>query len=784
MAPHRCHFWPFLILLILLSTSTALKQALVDLIEDYGLSEHEITNEFQFFGFANEVTTGRRKVMDNHKKQERISRKLFNDKYIINSISPEVINSEEMVTVNYYSSYPQYGDWIGAYDATVADFYETVPVKYGWCDDSINSDYQSSGSGTLRFNMTNLRGPIGFYYFKDSIGHNKQRMNVSAVNLTFHNNNEQLRPRVVPTGNTNTYTIVWSSYSNTQPVIKWSTTEAGLATASQISGSLDRIAQDELCGAPANTYGWRDMGQINYADMSGMDALAGTKIYYTFGDAASDTWSSRNWEFYIPPANGTQPTGRGTSLVLFDDLGRGSNDDAFTWEHYGRPSYNTTVRVGHLISTGAVDAVYHGGDISYAVGYEAVWDFFLAMLSPMSASVPYFTTMGNHESDWPSSASFYTGTDSGGECGISAFKLIPQPEPATVNAPWWSYDIGLIHIIGISSEHNYTKGSPQYHWLESDLAAVDRSKTPWIIFGGHRSMYINSNYGPYDNGVYKPSSDIAVSDLMIENLEPLLYKYRVNLGFYGHMHSVQRQSAVYQKKVVQRYENRTIDGDIWAYHEDPQATVQMVIGTGGANVMDNYNETTPDFCEKYFSLYGYTIVEAVNSTYLEWKWYQSSDNEILDRMVITQEEPSSWCGAGFNVTYEANCLTNNPNTQSKGVTQMQTYELVLLVVGVVLAVMLLFWGKYRYDKHVEKYSIKRSNSVLELRRSVDLENNTGIGESGTIYNDLLHGDTFSSNLNSNSNSRSQSPLPSAGPSSPDRRAMIDIDIDTSNTGTI
>ena len=102
-------------------------------------------------------------------------------------------------------------------------------------------------------------------------------------------------------------------------------------------------------------------------------------------------------------------------------------------------------------------------------------------------------------------------------------------------------------MIGISTEHNYTTGSEQWQWLADDLAGVDRSKTPWVIFGGHRAMYINSDY---DTGAYVPcptnnncstplvpgTSDIAVMNLLIEHVEPLLYKYKVDVGFYGHNH--------------------------------------------------------------------------------------------------------------------------------------------------------------------------------------------------------------------------------------------------------
>jgi hypothetical protein len=86
---------------------------------------------------------------------------------------------------------------------------------------------------------------------------------------------------------------------------------------------------------------------------------------------------------------------------------------SYTWNEYGRPSINTTESVGALVAKGLVDAIYHGGDISYATGYMAVWDFFMDMLSPVSSGTVYLTTVGNHESDWINSASYYNVSDSG-----------------------------------------------------------------------------------------------------------------------------------------------------------------------------------------------------------------------------------------------------------------------------------------------------------------------------------------------------------------------------------
>lgn len=56
----------------------------------------------------------------------------------------------------------------------------------------------------------------------------------------------------------------------------------------------------------------------------------------------------------------------------------------------------------------------------------------------------------------------------------------------------------------MSTEHDYRVGSEQYEFLESDLAAVDPSLTPWIVFSGHRPMYINSGFfemGPNGNSI-------------------------------------------------------------------------------------------------------------------------------------------------------------------------------------------------------------------------------------------------------------------------------------------
>ena len=52
-------------------------------------------------------------------------------------------------------------------------------------------------------------------------------------------------------------------------------------------------------------------------------------------------------------------------------------------------------------------------------------------------------------------------------------------------------DYGRVHLTFMSTEHPYNVGSPQYEWLQADLAAAaaNRENVPWIILTGHRPMY-------------------------------------------------------------------------------------------------------------------------------------------------------------------------------------------------------------------------------------------------------------------------------------------------------
>ncbi|MBA0815968.1 hypothetical protein Gohar_000680, partial [Gossypium harknessii] len=189
--------------------------------------------------------------------------------------------------------------------------------------------------------------------------------------------------------------------------------------------------------------------------------------------------------------------------------------------------------------------ISHIGDISYARGYSWLWDEFFNLIEPVASKVPYHVCIGNHEYDWPSQpwkpdwANSIYGTDGGGECGVPYSLRFNMPgnssEPTGTHAPatrnlYYSFDMGPVHFVYMSTETNFLQGSSQYDFLKHDLESVDRMKTPFVVVQGHRPMYTTSF----------ESRDAPLREKMLEHLEPLFVKNNVNLALWGHVHRYER----------------------------------------------------------------------------------------------------------------------------------------------------------------------------------------------------------------------------------------------------
>ena len=85
----------------------------------------------------------------------------------------------------------------------------------------------------------------------------------------------------------------------------------------------------------------------------------------------------------------------------------------------------------------------------------------------------------------------------------------------------YGFDYGNVHVVMMSTEHDFTADSEQLQFLDDHMKKVNREKTPWLIFAGHRPMYIDST----NNDI--PDGDQPVASLLRKHVEPLL---KVNIS--------------------------------------------------------------------------------------------------------------------------------------------------------------------------------------------------------------------------------------------------------------
>ena len=75
-----------------------------------------------------------------------------------------------------------------------------------------------------------------------------------------------------------------------------------------------------------------------------------------------------------------------------------------------------------------------------------------------------------------------------GEEGFVAYETrfwFPAVESGSGSPFFYSFETGPLHVIMLGCYMDYLAGSEQADWLQRDLAAVDRGRTPWVVVGMH-----------------------------------------------------------------------------------------------------------------------------------------------------------------------------------------------------------------------------------------------------------------------------------------------------------
>lgn len=462
-------------------------------------------------------------------------------------------------------------------------------------------------SGSIKFHVINIRSDIEFVFFTG--GFLTPCLVGRSTPLSFANPKKPLYGHISSIDSTATsMRLTWVSGDKEPQQIQY-------GNGKTVTSAVTTFSQEDMCSSvvpsPAKDFGWHDPGYIHSALMTGLKPSSAYS--YRYGSNSAD-WSEQT-KFSTPPAGGSDEL----KFISFGDMGKTPLDASE--EHYIQPGALSVIKaIANEVNSNNVNSVFHIGDISYATGFLAEWDFFLNLISPVASRVSYMTAIGNHERDYIDSGSVYVTPDSGGECGVPYETYFPMPTAAK-DKPWYSIEQGSVHFTVISTEHDWSENSEQYNWIKKDLASVNRQHTPWLIFMGHRPMYTSNN------------GFSSKDQKFINAVEPLLLQNKVDLVLFGHVHNYERTCSVYQNKCkaipikdqkgVDTYDNRNYS-----------APVHAVIGMAGF-ALDKFSNNAESWSLKRISEFGYLRAHATRND-LNLEFVTSDTREVKDSFRITK----------------------------------------------------------------------------------------------------------------------------------------------------
>jgi hypothetical protein len=196
---------------------------------------------------------------------------------------------------------------------------------------------------------------------------------------------------------------------------------------------------------------------------------------------------------------------------------------------------------------------------------------------------------------------------------------------------WYSFNDDLVHWVVIDTELWYYSGTDeeianQFAWLAADLAAVDRSVTPWVVAMGHKQSWMDkANF---------------------TQLETYLQNGGVDLYICGHQHNYQRLLPQRANVVEECY-----NADHSVYKDCKDMTT-LVVGSPGCSEGISTGKAPKGLATQSLS-YGYGHLTVINSTVMYWAWEQTGQRSLatgkltplegsfLDSVTLVQAAPAA-----------------------------------------------------------------------------------------------------------------------------------------------
>jgi len=200
-----------------------------------------------------------------------------------------------------------------------------------------------------------------------------------------------------------------------------------------------------------------------------------------------------------------------------------------------------------------IDFFLHHGDICYAdegpilippKTYEQAMDYCQSRMSVLTSVRCYMTAPGNHEINCTEVPKLYDEcpADQRNQIPYSHRFNMPSNQSGGYLNSWYSFNYGFVHVTSLSCESDFPNApsgnlldtTTQINWLKNDLAAVNRTITPWLIVQCHRpwkgSTALETQFGA---GIVDcPACQAAFENIIIQ--------YNVDIYIAGHVHWYER----------------------------------------------------------------------------------------------------------------------------------------------------------------------------------------------------------------------------------------------------
>ncbi|KAJ3674678.1 hypothetical protein LUZ60_005294 [Juncus effusus] len=380
--------------------------------------------------------------------------------------------------------------------------------------------------------------------------------------------------------------ITQGNQNGSAMIVSWVTPDAPGSNKVQYGKSKDDLKMFVMANITQYTYYNYTSGYIHHALLNGLEF--DTLYYYAVGEGQA----LRTFSFRTPPQVGPDVP---YTFGLIGDLGQ---------------TYDSNITLSHYESSYA-DTVLFVGDFSYADNYpnhdNTRWDTWGRFTERSAAYQPWIWTTGNHELDYAP------------EIGESMpYKPMTHRYPTPYQSSgstepfWYSIKRASAHIIVLASYSAYGKYTPQYVWLQAELAKVNRTVTPWLIVLVHSPWYNSYNYH-YMEG-----------ETMRVQFEEWMVKYKVDVVFAGHVHAYERSHRIANIAY-------NITNGLCMPTANQNAPVYITIGDGGniEGLASNMTEPQPSYSAFREASFGHAIFEIKNRTHAYYTWHRNQDSKAV-----------------------------------------------------------------------------------------------------------------------------------------------------------